>query len=158
MMDQKKNDWLAALFFQPDKSVQELVNLGITPDNSNVKDREYYKGIPEIQEAFKNDRGEFDNQKFDTYYKDVLDLYNRADEANLASIAMDSFTYDPADYFAPLGGDVLDVSSRLVKFSNPERRSRGIVNLYETSGPTMSIREVAQTNKIFNYDTGKFED
>lgn len=53
MMDQKKNDWLAALFFQPDKSVQELVNLGITPDNSNVKDREYYKGIPEIQEAFK---------------------------------------------------------------------------------------------------------
>lgn len=63
MMDQKKNDWLAALFFQPDKSVQELVNLGITPDNSNVKDREYYKGIPEIQEAFKNDRGEFDNQK-----------------------------------------------------------------------------------------------
>ena len=58
MMDQKKNDWLAALFFQPDKSVQELVNLGITPDNSNVKDREYYKGIPEIQEAFKNDRGD----------------------------------------------------------------------------------------------------
>ena len=56
MMDQKKNDWLAALFFQPDKSVQELVNLGITPDNSNVKDREYYKGIPEIQEAFINDK------------------------------------------------------------------------------------------------------
>lgn len=158
MMDQKKNDWLAALFFQPDKSVPELINLGITPDNSSVKDREYYKGIPEIQEAFKNDRGEFDNQKFDTYYKDVLDLYNRADEAKLASTAMDSFNYDPADYFAPLGGDVLDVSSRLVKFSNPERRSRGIVNLYETSGPTMSIREVAQTNKIFNYDTGKFED
>ena len=51
MMDQKKNDWLAALFFQPDKSVQELVNLGITPDNSNVKDREYYKGIPEIQDG-----------------------------------------------------------------------------------------------------------
>ena len=121
-MDQKKNDWLAALFFQPDKSVPELINLGITPDNSSVK------------EAFKNDRGEFDNQKFDTYYKDVLDLYNRADEAKLASTAMDSFNYDPADYFAPLGGDVLDVS------------------------PTMSIREVAQTNKIFNYDTGKFED
>lgn len=158
MMDQKKNDWLAALFFQPDKSVQELVNLGVTPDNSNVKDREYYKGIPEIQEAFKNDRGEFDDQKFDTYYKDVLDLYNKADEANLASNAMESFKYDPMDYFAPLGKDVLDVSSRLVKFSNPERRSRGIVNLYETSGPTMSIREVAQTNKIFNYDTGKFED
>ena len=52
MMDQKKNDWLAALFFQPDKSVPELINLGITPDNSSVKDREYYKGIPEIQEAF----------------------------------------------------------------------------------------------------------
>lgn len=158
MTDQKKNDWLAALFFQPDKSVQELVNLGVTPDNSSVKDREYYKGIPEIQEAFKNDRGEFDDQKFDTYYKDVLDLYNRADEANLASNAMESFKYDPMDYFAPLGGDVLDVSSRLVKFSNPDRRSRGIVNLYETSGPTMSVREVAQTNKIFNYETGKFED
>ena len=53
MMDQKKNDWLAALFFQPDKSVQELVNLGITPDNSNVKDREYYKGIQKYKRRLK---------------------------------------------------------------------------------------------------------
>lgn len=157
MIDQKKNDWLATLFFQPDKSVQDIVNLGITPDNSSLQDREYYKNIPEIQEAFKNDRGEFDNQKFDSFYQSSLDLYNKVDKEKLSSTAMNTFTYDPMDYFAPLGGDVREVSPRLVRFANPERRNRGIVNLYETSGPSMSIREVAQTNKVFNTDTGKFE-
>lgn len=157
MINQKKNDWLATLFFQPDKSIQDIVNLGITPDNSSLQDREYYKNIPEIQEAFKNDRGEFDDQKFNSFYQSSLDLYNKIDQEKLPSTAMNTFTYDPMDYFAPLGGDVREVSPRLVRFANPERRNRGIVNLYETSSSSMSIREVAQTNKVFNTETGKFE-
>lgn len=51
-----------------------------------------------------------------------------------------------------------NIRPKLVQFSNPERRSRGLSNLRESSAPTMSIREVAQTNKVFNYDTQQFED
>lgn len=158
MIEQKKNDWLATLFFSPDKTPQDLANLGITADNSSLQEKEYYKSIPEIQEAFKNESGGFDNAKFDKYYQEVLDLYNYVDSAKLESTTTDFYSYDPYDYFAPSTGKKRDVAPRIVQFANPERRSRGLANLREASAPTMSLREVAQQNKVFNFDTQKFED
>lgn len=158
MIEQKKNDWLATLFFSPDKTPQDLANLGITTDNSSLQEKDYYKNIPQIQEAFKNESGNFDNVKFDKYYQEVLRLYNDTDNAKLESTITDFYSYDPYDYFAPVGGKKRDVAPRIVKFANPERRSRGLTNLRETSAPTMSLREVAQQNKIYNFDTQKFED
>lgn len=159
MIEQKKNDWLATLFFSPDKTPQDLANLGITTDNSSLQDKDYYKNIPQIQEAFKNESGNFDNVKFDKYYQGVLQLYNDTDNAKLGSTATDFYSYDPYDYFAPLGSKQRDIAPKIVQFANPERRrSRGLTNLRETSAPTMSLREVAQQNKVYNVETQKFED
>jgi hypothetical protein len=33
-MTSKKHDWFAATYFSPDKTPQDLANLGITPDTS----------------------------------------------------------------------------------------------------------------------------
>lgn len=158
MIEQKKNDWLATLFFSPDKTLQDLANLGITTDNSSLQEKDYYKNIPQIQEAFKNESGNFDNVKFDKYYQEVLQLYNYADNAKLESSILDFYSYDPHDYFAPIDGKIKDVAPRIVRLANPERRSRGLSNLHETSAPTMSIREVGQQNNVFNWDTKEFED
>lgn len=158
MIEQKKNDWLATLFFSPNKTPQDLANLGITTDNSSLLDKEYYKKVPQIQEAFKDKSGNFDDNKFDQYYQTALKLYNDADNSKLVQDLQDFYEYDPNDYFAPIGGKVTNIRPKLVQFSNPERRSRGLSNLRESSAPTMSIREVAQTNKVFNYDTQQFED
>lgn len=157
MIEQKKNDWLATLFFSPNKTPQDLANLGITTDNSSLLDKEYYKKVPQIQEAFKDKSGNFDDNKFDQYYQTALKLYNDADNSKLVQDLQDFYEYDPNDYFAPIGGKVTNIRPKLVQFPNPERRSRGLSNLRESSAPTMSIREVAQTNKVFNYDTQQFE-
>lgn len=157
MIEQKKNDWLATLFFSPNKTPQDLANLGITTDNSSLLDKEYYKKVPQIQEAFKDKSGNFDDNKFDQYYQTALKLYNDADNSKLVQDLQDFYEYDPNDYFAPIWGKVTNIRPKLVQFPNPERRSRGLSNLRESSAPTMSIREVAQTNKVFNYDTQQFE-
>lgn len=146
------------MFFSPDKTPQDLANLGITTDNSSLQDKEYYKNIPQIQEAFKTETGSFDNNKFDKYYQSVLQSYNEADKEKLISTITDSYSYDPYDYLAPSNSKVEDVAPKIIQFANPERRSRGIINLHETSAPTMSLREVAQQNKVFNVETNKFED
>lgn len=158
MIEQKKNDWLATLFFSPDKTPQDLANLGITTDNSSMRDIEYYKRIPQIQEAFKTDSGRFDDAKFQMYYNEALRLYNEADNENLIGRIADTYTYDPYDYFAPLGSKVRDVKSYLVEIPNPERRSRGVTNLRTSSASTMSLSEVAQTNKVFNVESNQVED
>lgn len=157
-MEQRKNDWLATLFFSPDKSIQDLANLGINTDNSSLQDEDYYKKIPQIQEAFKKENGEFDDSKFNVYYQDVLKQYNEADKTKLKQDLTDFYSYDPEDYFAPVSSKQRDVVPSLIRIKNPERRSRGMNNLFETSAPTMSFREVAQQNKIYNVETGKFED
>lgn len=158
MIEQKKNDWLATMFLSPDKSVEDLITLGINPDNSIIQEEDYYKKIPQIQERFKKEDGSFDDGLFSKYYNEVLDLYNKADEENVKANVLDFYTYDPIDYLAPKDGKVRDVAPKLVEFANPERRARGLTNLHEISAPTMSTREIAQTNQVFNTETGKFED
>ena len=158
MIEQKKNDWLATLFFSPDKTPQDLANIGITTDNSSLQDRDYYKNIPEIQSAFKTDSGAFDENKFNKFYQDALELYNYADNEKVVADLTNFYNYDELSNFAPIGSNVTNDNPIFTRIKNPERRSRGLVNFREASAPTMSVREVGQQNKIFNVDTGKFED
>ena len=49
-MENKKNDWFATLLFQPNMTLQDFANNDITPDNTSINTREYYKNIPEVKE------------------------------------------------------------------------------------------------------------
>ena len=157
MSIQKKNDWAVTLFFNPDKSIQDLANLGITVETSDIKDKEYYKSYPEIQEYFTQD-GKFNDVAFNNFYNSALSLYNSEENKNLESDFLSGYEYDAEDLLAPAGSKVRDTSARIVKYSNPTRSSRGISNLDRWGAPTMSEREVAQTQKIYDPATGKFED
>lgn len=158
MIEQKKNDWLATLFFSPDKTPQDLADLGITTDNSSLQNIDYYKNIPQIQEAFKKENGQFDDAAFTNYYNAALTLYNETDKADLIGKVTNQYDYDAFDIFAPIEGKIRNVDPALSFSSNPERRSRGLINLKQLGEPTRSIREVGQSNPVYNYDTGKFED
>ena len=158
MNEQKKNDWIATLFYSPDKTPQDLANLGINTDNSSIQDRDYYKSIAQIQEAFKTEKGDFDEQKFNKFYQDALELYNYADKEKFIQDLTAFYDYDKYDDFAPIGSKVRVNAPSLTIVPNPSRRNRGATNLREASAPTMSIREVAQQNKVFNVETNKFED
>lgn len=52
-MENKKNDWFATLLFQPNMTLQDFANNDITPDNTSINTREYYKNIPEVIDALK---------------------------------------------------------------------------------------------------------
>lgn len=158
MIEQKKHDWLATLFFSPDKSPQDLADLGITVNNSSLQDRDYYKNMPQIQEAFRTDSGTFDDATFNKYYQEVQNLYSNEELKNVIGNITNTYTYDPYDYFAPSGSKERDLTPSLISIVNPQRRVRGATNLFEASAPTMSTREVAQQNNIFNSETGEFED
>ncbi len=154
MIEQKPNDYLAAMFFSPHLSPQDLADHGITPDTASLQDIEYYKEIPQIKEAFLNDKGEFDDSKFTSYYKEVEKLYNWAENVNLMGNIVNTYEYDPYDIFAPAKGKKKNAAPILTYSPNPERRS-GITNLYHTSVPTMTPYEVGQQNKVFNYEEQK---
>lgn len=156
-MEPRKNDWLATLFFSPDKSIQDLADYGITTDNSSLQNRDYYKNIPAIQEAFTDDHGNFDNAKYNKFYDDALYLYNAAEESNIIGNIINTYEYAPGDIFAPIGAKRKDSNASIYQTINPERRSISLTSIGGISDPTMSIREVGQTSNVFNWETQQFE-
>lgn len=156
-MEPRKNDWLATLFFSPDKSIQDLADYGITTDNSSLQNRDYYKNIPAIQEAFTDDHGNFDNAKYNKFYDDALYLYNEAETNNIIGNIMNTYEYAPGDIFAPIGAKRKDSNAIIYQTMNPERRSVSLTSIGEISDPTMSVREVGQTSNVFNWETQQFE-
>ena len=154
----RPNDWVAAIFFNPDKDIQDLTNLGITPSTSDIKSKEFYKSQPEIVEFFTDDKGKFNDVEFNNFYNSAVSLYNSEEVNNLSSNLLETFEYDKYDVLAPENAKRFDSQPTFIKYANPLRQSRGVSDLYRWGTPTMSEREVAQTQKVFNYDTQTFED
>ena len=74
----KKYDWFAASLFQPDLSLDDFFNIGVTPDNAEIKSKDAYKSIPDVVEKFTNTTtGEFDEKAFNSFYDTALDRYNK---------------------------------------------------------------------------------
>ena len=72
----KPNDFIAASINGGENvTLDDLRYYNITPDNTGIQSEDYYKRIPQVQELFTKD-GKFDEDLYDAWYKDNLDLYN----------------------------------------------------------------------------------
>lgn len=155
-MTNKQNDWLATLLYQPNLSIEDLNSLGITPDNTELKSRDDYKSLSAIQDAFKTDSGNFDEKAFNNFYDSALLAYNQyADESAAGNIA-DNYKFDPFDW--RYDKTAKDVRATVTLDKNPMGYSIGTKSINEITDPIYSVREIAQTNRVFNYETGEFED
>ena len=158
MIEQKQNDFLAALFFQPDLTVNDLIASGINTSNSSLQNKEFYKEQPAIQDAFKDEDGKFNDVAFTNYYNSVQQMFNDAEKTSWEKAMLNSYEYDQLDPLAPINAKRRDMSPALVDIQNPERRAWGLVHLAKAGDPTASAREVGQQNKVFNPETNQFED
>lgn len=155
-MDTKRNDWLATIINQPQFDFEDMQEHGITPDNTTIKSKDFYKSLPQIQEIFRDKDGKFDDILFDNYYMGALQAYN--DYANQQFTDEMIKTYDPYDWTAPIGSKNKDTSVTISIGDNPERKSYGISNLNEIGKSNLSIREIAQTNQVWDPVTEDFLD
>lgn len=73
----KKNDWVATMLFNQPSSMDEILANGVTPDNTGIQSKDYYKNIDAVQQTFKDQNGEFDNVAFDNFYNSALSMYNK---------------------------------------------------------------------------------
>ncbi len=96
-MAEKQNDMFATLMFQPGISSEELKSLGFTPENTGLKDKEYYKGIQDVQQQFKKENGEFDEASFSSFYDSVLSIYNHYNDQYVSDKIIDNYKFDPFD-------------------------------------------------------------
>lgn len=145
-MNNRPNDWFATKLFQPDFTIADMYANGITPDNSELKSKDAYRDIPEVQKAF-TVNGKFDENKFDQFYNIALSQYNEYSNNEFEKQFIENYARDAYDW-TKLDKPIADNSPVLVFGKNPLRTTQGIRNLTQSTESTFSIREIAQANKV----------
>lgn len=152
----KQNDWLAANINNPGYDVGDFKAVGLDTDNTQLLSEEEYKNKSLIKKRFTKDDGEFDDEKFHEFYENMAQLYNVLDDSERM------FKYDPFDYsrfYKPKEKQIVDYPEfNMFRMSNPTgiTKSKAGINIF--TEPEFSSREWAQKSKVFNRETGEFED
>lgn len=102
-MDVKKpNDILVATLNNPNSSPYDFMTEQIGPENTSLFSKDEYLATDYVQEQFKNDQGDFDNEAFENAYMKAATYYKAmSDESFLDNLA--TIEYSPFDITRPIG-------------------------------------------------------
>ena len=151
----KKNDWVATMLFNQPSSLDEVVANGITPENTGIQTKDYYKNIDAVQQTFTKDDGKFDEVAFDNFYNSAVKTYNKFSEEDWIQKLVKEMDKDPFDWTQPLNTNIKDISVTIQNGNNPERRNMSITGIGTIGSPAFSIREIAQDNEVRDLDGNK---
>lgn len=158
----KENDWLVAQLNNQTYTFSDFKKVGLTADNTQMLSKDEYKKNAYItnHDAFKNDQGEFDEAKFDKFYDIVSPTYQVFSGNQFEDKVFENLAYDPYNALRPYDAKIKDVTQgfEIKKVPNPLRQKTGISNLGIIDNPEISIREAAESSKVYNWEKQKFED
>ena len=72
----KQNDYFAASINRPDLSIDQMYAVGLTPSNTGLKDKDYYKDIKQVRDKFTDQNGKFNEEAYNVYYDGLQRSYN----------------------------------------------------------------------------------
>lgn len=165
-MSIKQNDWVAVLINAEANDVQlgenpmaTLYSNGIIPENTGIQEKDYYKDIPQVQDAFRGKDGKIDEIAFNQFYDSALRSYQEFAEIPFVEKALDAMGTTPYDSsrLNDLSKSVRDVSAMISPFHDKNRSTYGTRNLWETGSATFSEREVAQANFVRDENGNKLD-
>lgn len=150
------NDWLVANINNPDFTVSDFKNIAdMSIDNTQFLKKDQYLKSDFIKNnpAFKGNDGNFDQKKFDKYYDQKLEDFEQfKNDKTPAGLELSVF-----DTLRTPNDKVRSNGLKIGRGYNPDRQKIGIEGVNVWSKPEHSRSELAQTQKIFNSETGKFE-
>ena len=149
----KEHDYFLELMSNPTFSPKDFQLVGLNSENTGIQDKAKYKNSQVIQDNLMfQTNGKFDEAKFDRAYEQALYQYN-----DLARLSQAEKPFFRDDIFAPKelrGGEQPEFE--IQKVANPLRQKQSFVNFGIKEDPTMSVREIAEANPVFDYKTGKW--
>lgn len=136
-----------------------LYSNGITPDNTGLKDKDYYKNIPQVQKRFFDTNGEFNEVAFNQFYDSAARAYQEFAETDYVEKMLDEVGVSPYDSsrLTKPSRKVQNVSAVITPFHDKNRTTYGTANLWETGSATFSDREVAQANFVRDENGNKLD-
>lgn len=156
------HDWILETLENPNLDIFELTTLGdLDTENTQFLEKNRYLQSKFIQEKFRDEQGNFDSQAFDNFYNYQATRWKQFQEDNY-SIGLELSAFDTG---AKKNSRIKDNGFYLgVDYNmygdpgNPNRVKKGIEGFRTISNPTKTPAEIAQSQPIFNYESGLFEE
>ena len=144
----KTKDLFLNIIANPTMSLEDLVSVGITSENTMLLDRASYASNEKIQNAFKDNNGNFDEAAFNRMYDIAEQSYNilANDEANLN--LMNVTAYDVDNIFVDPSKRTRVNAPTIIQLPNPDRLNVGLTRVGKTGPRTLSQDEIAQTQEV----------
>lgn len=161
-MDNKKpNDWMLNVLQNPSFSLSDFKAVGVDGNNTSIEDRDVYANNKIIQSSpqFQDSDGNFDNAKFNQFYDAALQSYQLLSNNTFNETVMDEATFGFNDIWAPKEAKKrTQPEFQINRIFNPDRRKLGVEKVGFTSDRTLTAAEIAQTQKVFDPETGEWEE
>ena len=151
------HDWGATRLLNPDKQIDFLLTEGIDTTNSKLESRDFYKNKNKVQEAFKKDNGEFDEELYNKWYDQIATEYEYLSAIDTENFILDQYEKSESDFTTKHGKRKNhEVAAEII--ANPLDQSMGARAWNIWSDPEISRREAAQNNKYYDPETGTWSD
>ena len=147
-MQEKEYDLFMNMLRNPEASLDTFMLGGLNTDNTQLLDKSEYKSSNKIQEALKDQYGQFDEVKFDKLYNNAQMYYNILSQTDYDKIMKEQITYHRDDIFAPADQRRKGPDFQQVVVPNAYKYTSSIHELGKIGERTKSVDELAQSNKV----------
>lgn len=155
----KQNDWFLAIAENPSFSLGNFENVGLSPVNTGLESKDFYRKSNYIQEKFSDDEGNFNEDAFSQMYDVALGSYNA-----FAQNIYDKETYENIPvywnrdtFIKPKDGLDKEIGFTMFQDFNPDRLSKGIVGLDMVGERTQTRQWLARQQDIYNSKLDGYE-
>ena len=144
----KTKDLFLNIVANPNMTLEDLASVGLTSENTMLLDRAQYASNEKVQNMFRDEEGNFDENKFNEWYNVAEQSYNilANDEANLNLINVTA--YDSDNIFVDPSKRTKENKPFALKLPNPDRLNVGLTRIGKTGPRTLSQDEIAQTQQV----------
>lgn len=159
MISNKENDILLNVLANEKFSASDFQAVGLNAGNTSLLSEEDYKRSDKIKqnEKFLTD-GKFDDAKFHEYYVGVAQLYNQLSLQDYDKTVMDLAQYSMDNIWVDLNKRTIDNRPKLTKAPNENLVTNSLIAVGKKGPQTLSQREIAQTQKVYNTKTDEWTD
>ena len=151
------NDWIIANINNPDFSISDFQNIAdMNSENTQLLRYDEYlkKDFIINNDLFKDNNGNFDENKFRNYYINKGNEFQQFHENQY----LDEIEYDIWDVRRTKDSKVNNPDLQFITVHNPDRLALGIAGLNTVSERTKTVSELAQREKVWDPEKGEFLD
>ena len=145
---------VALMLFNPEATMLDLDASGINIQNTGIKDESEYLKLDQVREnnKFKDQNGNFSEQKFHEFYIDAMQNYNILAQGGWQP------TFHENNIFVKPQQRRQGPEFQEVTIENPFQRTMSFKDLGEWGPQTKSVREIAEGQQVYNTETGEWMD